>query len=229
MVLRGGAGIFYDPMIGYVSTAASSNPPQQNAFTIAGNNLSPGEKTNLFEDTAAANAGFVSGFTAGKTLAQIQATDPNFVPPGLTAFQKQMHFPEYQKWSLELQQGVGTQSVVSIGYFGHRGLHELVENHSANAYCNPAASMLPNGVSNPCFGFTSSLPLTMPDPRFGGVTEMTSAAASNYHGVVVSFRHRSSRWSQGLFQLNYSYSRTFDEVSNGGPTSRRSPPLWSSL
>jgi hypothetical protein len=34
--------------------------------------------------------------------------------------------------------------------------------------------------------------------------------------MVVSFQHRFSGWSQGLFQANYTYSHAFDEVSNGG-------------
>ena len=48
---------------------------------------------------------------------------------------------------------------------------------------------------------------------------MTSAAVSNYHGMVVSIRHRFSRWTPGLFQVNYTFSHTFDEVSNGGDIS----------
>jgi hypothetical protein len=34
--------------------------------------------------------------------------------------------------------------------------------------------------------------------------------------MVVSFRHRFSRWTQGQFQTNYTYGHAFDEVSNGG-------------
>ena len=56
----------------------------------------------------------------------------------------------------------------------------------------------------------------MPDPRFSEVTEYSSAAVSNYNGMVVSFRHQFSRWGNGLFQINYTYGHAFDEVSNGG-------------
>jgi hypothetical protein len=54
------------------------------------------------------------------------------------------------------------------------------------------------------------------DPRFGEVTEINANGVSNYGGMVVSFQHRFSGWSQGLFQANYTYSHAFDEVSNGG-------------
>jgi hypothetical protein len=33
--------------------------------------------------------------------------------------------------------------------------------------------------------------------------------------MVASFKHRMSRWSQGLLQVNYTYGHAFDEVSNG--------------
>ena len=54
------------------------------------------------------------------------------------------------------------------------------------------------------------------DSRFSEVTQITSGAVSNYNGMVVSFRHRLSRWTQGLFQVNYTYGHAFDEISNGG-------------
>jgi hypothetical protein len=34
--------------------------------------------------------------------------------------------------------------------------------------------------------------------------------------MVASFKHRMSRWSQGLLQLNYTYGHALDEVSNSG-------------
>jgi hypothetical protein len=41
-------------------------------------------------------------------------------------------------------------------------------------------------------------------------------AVSNYNGMVASFQHRFSRWTQGLFQANYTFGHAFEEVSNGG-------------
>jgi Carboxypeptidase regulatory-like domain len=209
-VIRGGFGIFYNPLQGYVTTRPSGNPPLLNSYTIGGDNLTPDEKTSLFKDAAASNAGFLDGFTAGKTLAQIQAADPNFFPPGIVVFQKRMHFPQYQKWSLEWQWALGTHTSVNIGYFGHHGIHELVENPSANAF---------GFGSLPAHLCTSPPVPPCADPRFSEVTVYISAAASNYNGIVVSFQHRFSRWSQGLFQANYTYGRAFDEVSNGGDAS----------
>jgi hypothetical protein len=209
-VISGGIGVFYDPLQGYVTTSPSSNPPLLNSYTIGGGNITPDEKTSLFKDATASNAGFVDGFAAGKALAQIQATDPNFATPGIVVFQKEMHFPQYQKWSLEWQQAFGAQTSLRIGYFGHHGIHELVENPSANAF---------GFGSLPAHLCTSPPVPPCADPRFSEVREMSSAALSNYNGIVVSFQHRFSRWSKGLFQANYTYGLAFDEVSNGGDVS----------
>jgi Carboxypeptidase regulatory-like domain len=214
-VVRGGIGIFYDPSPGSLFDF-SGNPPLLNSYTIVGDNLTPNETTNLFQDAKVSNAAFVNGFNTGQTLAKIQKADANFSPPAINVSARRMQSPQYQRWSLQLQQAFGAGTSVSLGYFGHHGIHELALNNSANAYCNPAVATLPNGGVNPCFGFASDLPLSVPDPRFSQVTEITSAAVSNYNGMVVSFQHRFTGWTQGMFQANYTYGHAFDEVSNGG-------------
>jgi hypothetical protein len=197
-VLRGGIGIFYDPIALGLTLGIASNPPLVNLFTASRNNLTPGEAESLFNDALASNDAFVKGFGAGDTLADFQAKVPGFSPPGLTVPGKRTHSPQYQRWSLELQQVLGSSTSFSVGYFGHHGIHELVPNTAANAW-----------------GF-GSLPASAPDPRFSQVTDLQTVAVSNYNGLVASFKHRMSRWSQGLLQLNYTYGHAFDEVSNAG-------------
>ncbi|HKU24648.1 MAG TPA: carboxypeptidase regulatory-like domain-containing protein, partial [Candidatus Sulfotelmatobacter sp.] len=215
ILIRGGIGLLYDPLPANLALTLSSNPPLLSSYTVFGDNLTPNESTSLFKDAAGSNTAFLNGFASGQTLAQIQATisgfyPPGFSPPAISAPEKRTHSPQYQRWSLELERAFGGGSSLSIGYFGHHGIHELVLNNSANAFCNPAAG---SAVSNPCFEFTSSLPLAVPDSRFSEVTSITSAAVSNYNGMVISFRHR---FSHGLLQANYTYGHAFDEVSNGG-------------
>jgi len=215
-VLRGGVGVFYDPVPGGIAISFSSNSPFVNSYTILSGNLAPKETNSLFTSAAKSNAAFVGGFAAGETLADFQKDVPNFAPPGLNVPNGRTRTPQYQRWSLELQQSFRADTSISIGYFGHHGIHELVQNNSANAYCNPAVATLPSGEANPCFGFFSDLPLSVPDERFSQVTEYSSAAVSNYNGMVVSFRHEFTRWGNGLFQINTTYGHAFDDVSNGG-------------
>lgn len=217
-VLRGGIGMFYDPVPGNLALTLSGNPPLLNSYTMFGDNLTPDEKTSLFKDAAGSNTAFLDGFATGQTLAQIQATieslyPPGFTPPAISVSERRIHPSQYQRWSLELERAFSRSTSVNVGYFGHHGIHELVVNNSANAYCNPTVMTLPSGATNPCFGFVSSLPVAVPDARFSEVTDIASIAVSNYNGIVTSFRHRSS---QGLLQANYTYGHAFDEVSNGG-------------
>ena len=205
-VLRGGIGVFYDS-VDSVSGNFGGNPPLVNNFMVAGDALSPGENNNLFSKVAASDAAFLNAFASGETLAQVQAVVPNFSPPGLTVAERHTHEPQYQRWSLQLQQVFGTRTSFSLGYFGHHGIHELVQNPNANAW---GFGSLPTGrCSDP-------IPDCAPDPRFGGVTEWDTKGISNYHGMVFSFQHRFSRLSQGLLQVNYTYGHALDEVSNGG-------------
>jgi hypothetical protein len=133
---------------------------------------------------------------------------PGFSPPAMTLPDKTTHSPQYQRWSMQLQQGFGgDRTSITIGYFGHHGIHELIQNANANAY---GFGSLPGGLC----GSPPVAPCA--DPRFGAVTEFITGAVSNYNGMVASFQHRFTRWSQGLFQVNYTYSHAFDEVSNGG-------------
>lgn len=205
-VLRGGIGVFYDS-VDAVASSLANNPPLVNSFTVTGDVLTPNENGSLFSKAATSNAAFANAFASGQTLAQIQATVPNFFPPGIVVADKRTHIPQYQRWSLQLQQGFGTSTSLSIGYFGHHGIHELVQNPSANAW---GFGSLPAGrCSDP-------IPDCSPDPRFSAVTGINTKTISNYHGMVISAEHRFRRWSQGLLQANYTYGHALDEVSNGG-------------
>jgi hypothetical protein len=205
-VLRGGIGIFYDSLPGFATFFIFTNPPLSNHFAVQKDNIAPNETTSLFKDAANSNSEFLSGFAAGESFSEI-AKVSGFSPPALGSPDRVLKSPQYQKWSLEVQQAFGSATSMSVGYFGNHGLHELILNQSANAFG---------------FGTLPPVECTSPpvppcaDPRFGGVTQLTTAGVSNYNGMVVSFQHRFTGWSQGIFQANYTYGHSIDEVSNGG-------------
>jgi hypothetical protein len=206
-VLRGGVGIFYDPVPGSLGGGLVYNPPSISTLNITGYNLAPGETNSLSQNSSVFNAAFLKGFATGQTLAQIEAANPQFVPPGFQNPANIIHSPQYQRWSLQAQQGFGASTSLTIGYFGHHGIHELAQNPNANAFgfgAFPRAKCSSQPVS-PCY-----------DPRFGPVTEIETNAVSNYNGMVVSFEQRFTRAGSGLLQANYTYGHALDEVSNGG-------------
>lgn len=207
MVLRGGAGVFYDSLPGVLADLLSLNPPLRNQFSLINNNIAPEETNSLFRDAAASNAAFLNAFSSGETLSQIKSEVSGFSPPAFVNPGRRILSPQYQKWSLELQQVFGAKTSVAIGYFGNHGIHELIQNMSANAY---GFGSLPAGQC------TSPPVPSCSDPRFGIVNSMTSVGVSNYHGVVTAFKHRFAGRSGGFLQANYTYGRAFDEGSNGG-------------
>jgi hypothetical protein len=207
-VIRGGIGIFYDPLPGSTGTAIDNNTPFFNFFSVSGYNLAPGETNSLSQNAKNSYEAFLKGFSTGQSLAQIQAADPNFTPPFFQTPANTMHSPQYQKWSLQAQQSFGASTSLTIGYFGNHGIHELVQNPNANAF---GFGSFPKSVC------TTSPPIPpCADPRFGQVTKWDTDAVSDYNGMVVSFEERFTRWGSGLFQANYTYSHGLDEVSNGG-------------
>ena len=206
-VLRGGAGIFYDPFQEAIAEEFWLNPPNYNSFSAFGDNLSPGETSNLFNDTLNSNDTFMQAYKTGETLAQLRHDIPNFASLALQSSERKMHRPQYQRWNLEWQQGIAGKTSVSLGYFGHHGIHELVSNPNANAYGfgSLPAAQCSNPPVPPCS-----------DPRFGEVDEWASRAISNYNGVVASFRREFQGWGDGLIQVNYTFGHGLDEVSNNG-------------
>jgi outer membrane receptor protein involved in Fe transport len=196
-VIRGGFGIFGDVFPAIVVNNFSSNPPLLNAFTIADNNLAPTESSNLFSVAATSNQSFLNGFAAGQTLAQIQAVDPAFAPPSLTASDAQTKVPTYEKWSLEVEQGFGQHTKLTLSYVGNHGYHEAVQNAAVNAFAT---------------GFVG-LPAAAPDLRFGPVNWITSAGNSSYNGLTISMREQLSTFQ---VQFNYTYSHSIDTISNAG-------------
>jgi hypothetical protein len=207
-VLRGGVGFFYDSVPGGLASSLWSNPPSYNDYNVSGFNLAPLENNSLNLIAANSYRALANGFTPGWSIRQIENSDPTpFIPPNFQNPANRMRSAQYQKWSLQAQQGFGVSASLTVGYFGHHGIHELVQNPNANAF---GFGPYPSAVC--------SIPYVPPcaDPRFGGVTELQTNAISNYNGMVVSLEQRFARWGSGVYQFNYTFGHALDEVSNGG-------------
>jgi hypothetical protein len=210
-VLRGGIGLFMDTFPGQIADSLSSNTPVLNSFVenIFGN-LSPQQVANggnIFSAAAASNAALNSGFASGGTLAsitaEVAAAGAAFAPPGFNNVTS-IRAPEYWEWNFEVQHAIGRNTSLIVNYVGNHGYHETAFANNQNAYC--PTSTCPNGFIG--------LPTTQPDQRFGTVTQIETAAVSNYNGLTLTAQHR---FSQGLqLQANYTWSHALDEISNGG-------------
>jgi hypothetical protein len=153
----------------------------------------------------AANQAFTSGFSQGQlSCAAAQANPSNCLPPvAITAMPDgKLHAPYFMEWSLGLEHQLGSTGSIRAQYAGTRAVNQ------------PYLTQV-NGYQTVCDGCFAPFPYGQaPDPRFGTVTQFSTGANSHYHGLQVTAM---KRFGNGLMgQLNYTWSRCMDTVSNGG-------------
>src|SRR6266481_1485836 len=217
-VVRGGIGLFYDGFQTSAVNALAQNSPLSNRFTVRQNlNWVPGETVcaaascvpgfDQFRATQAFNTAFNAGFAQNFTVQQIVNSLPAglrsaFVAPAYAGTDGFTNVPQYQKWSLEVQQSLWKDGVLSVEYVGNHGIHEAIQNGQYNAF---------NGFStggNLLGGrdFTTYAPAT-PDARYRLANLVQTRAVSNYHGMTASFNQR---LGDGQFRFNYTWSHASD-------------------
>jgi hypothetical protein len=203
LVVRGGAGIFFDGLPGNIVESIVKNSPVKNTFKPSGDNLAQGESSNLFNDAAALNTAFSNSIVNGGTVASIKASlptslQPFFSPPGLYGPQDNFKIYQIYKWNLEVQKSFSKgRTTLSVNYLGNRGIHKPYTNAGLNAYSTTIAG----------------LPSTAPDPRFGQVNYIASEGMSNYNGVITTFTQHFRGGS--LFTAGYTYGKSMDSTTTG--------------
>ena len=240
-VLRTGFGIFSDILPGSIADVVGVNPPYVKTFQggllgTVGKPESAGcdplfgctaiapsepgfEVTNSAVDaTVAANQTFSSGFAAGPAFLRIlppgsaPASSATCLPPiAITAVPSgELHAPYFMEWSLGLEHEFGTTGSLKAQYVGTRAVNQ------------PYLTQV-NGYQTVCPGCFAPFPYVNPadpqrigaiDPRFGAVTQFSTGANSHYDGLQLTAMKRIGHGLMG--QINYTWSRCMDEVSNGG-------------
>jgi hypothetical protein len=217
LVIRGGGGIFTQLYPGLIGDSFIRNVPNYTSFTVTGASgdaplaLGPqGVPGNVRTLATASNTAFQQQFSSGGTLASLTAAVPGFTLPNLNTVVGNNDIGRVSEWNLEVQKSFGASTVVAVNYVGNHGQNIFVRNPWLNTYCNPARTTV-CGVAGTEFG---ALPTIAPDQRFASVLEIQSNGISNYHALSASISRRMSHGFSGT--LNYNYSHSLDDVSNGG-------------
>jgi hypothetical protein len=173
--------------------------------TVGGLAIAPDVANSAVDATAAANQAFGSGFAEGElSCASPQANPAACLPRvAMTAVPSGMlHAPYFMEWSLGIEEQLGSTGSVRGQYVGTRAVNQ------------PYMTQV-NGYQTVCEGCFAPYPYEQPaDSRFGGVTQFATGANSHYSGLQLTAMKRLSHGLQG--QINYTFSRCMDEVSNGG-------------
>jgi hypothetical protein len=210
-VLRAGFGVFSDILPGTVADVVGVNPPYVKTFqggllgTAGGTAIGPGVANSAVDATVAANQAFTSGFAQGQlSCASAQANLATCLPPvAMTAIPNgELHAPYFMEWSLGLEHQLGSTGSIHAQYVGTRAVNQ------------PYLTQV-NGYQSVCAGCFAPFPYAQSsDPRFGAVTQFSTGANSHYDGLQMTAM---KRFGSGLMgQINYTWSRCMDTVSNGG-------------
>jgi Carboxypeptidase regulatory-like domain len=210
-VLRSGFGIFSDILPGSVADLVGVNPPYVQTFqggllgTVGGLAIPPGVPDSAVDATVAATQRFAAGFPTGQlSCASPLANASTCLPPvAITAVPNgTLHAPYFMEWSLGVEHQFGTTASVQAQYVGTRAVNQ------------PYLTQV-NGYQKVCLGCFAPFPYLQPtDARFGAVTQLSTGENSHYNGLQLSAMKRFSHGLQG--QINYTWSRCLDTVSNGG-------------
>jgi len=210
-VLRTGFGLFSDILPGSVADAIGVNPPYVRAFqggllgAVGGTAISPGVPGSAVDATVAADQEFGAGFSRGElSCASPLANSSECLPPvAITAVPNgKLHAPYFMEWSLGIERQFGNTASVKAQYVGTRAVNQPYETQV-------------NGYQTVCPGCFTPFPYSQPiDPRFGAVTQLSTGANSHYDGLQLTAMKRMGHSLQG--QVNYTFSKCMDEVSNGG-------------
>jgi len=210
-VLRAGFGIFSDILPGTVADLIGTNPPYDKTFqggvlgTVGGAAIAPGVPNSAVDATVAANQTFTAGFPQGQlSCASAQSSPASCLPPvAITAVPDgKLHAPYFMEWSLGVEHQFGTTASFQAQYVGTRAV-------------NQPYSTEVNGYQTVCQGcFAPFAYLQSTDPRFAAVTQFSTGANSHYNGLQLTAIKRLGHGLQG--QVNYTFSRCMDTVSNGG-------------
>jgi hypothetical protein len=210
-VLRAGFGIFSDILPGTLADVVGVNPPYVKTFqggllgTVGGTAIAPGVPNSVIDATVVASQTFSSGFPQGQlSCASAEANPATCLPPvAITAVPDgKLHAPYFMEWSLGLEHQLGTTGSIRAQYVGTRAVNQpyLTQVNGYQSVCAGCFAPFPYGQST--------------DRRFGAVTQFSTGANSHYNGLQMTAMKRFGIGFMG--QLNYTWSRCMDTVSNGG-------------
>ncbi|MGH9657634.1 MAG: hypothetical protein ACRD96_03760, partial [Bryobacteraceae bacterium] len=216
-VVRGGYGIFYEP-IGVVYSHVNQTGFSRNTELVPSVDNGQNFIANL---TNPFPGGFLSPLGAAGGLSTNLGQGVSFFNPGLLN-------PYMQRWQLAVQRGLGGRAVVEVSYVGNRGTRQRVGrdlDSLSNQYLSRSPvrdqatiDSLNAAVPNPFYPLlprtnlagttTSRAQLLRPFPHFTGVSLDTNQGYSWYHSMQVRFERR---FSAGLSStLSYTWSKLME-------------------
>lgn len=179
LVVRGSAGLYYDR----VPLRALAN-----ALLSAGNTT---DLANLRQIGLSLSPGQAGAPVFPNIL---PAPVPSVTLVNLSTMQRNMQNAHSRQASVEIEQQVGRQATVSVGYSYLRG-QDLIMAINQNV-----PSCVPSGGNNGCRPITD----------YANNSQYSAAGESSYHGLLVSFAQQPSRL--GYYRVSYTLAKSMNNV-----------------
>jgi len=116
-------------------------------------------------------------------------------PTTILTIENGMRPPYAQNWNLTMEQSLGRDMAVEVGYSGSKGTH-LARAYNLNQPYG-RSPQLPNGITS--------------FPQWGTITYYGFGFDSSYHAGSVTLRRRFVR--NFFYRVNYTYSKSIDDGS----------------
>ncbi|HEX8367780.1 MAG TPA: TonB-dependent receptor [Pyrinomonadaceae bacterium] len=207
--IRTGYGIYHEQVLsGNLLSVIGLNPPYQQTCTVTGINID-------------------NPVPGGNCTVAAAATAPN-----IRAIQSDWKTPYTQHWSLDVQQQLTKQTIITIGYYGSRGvnligafeLNELQPGQALNSLCAVGASTTPTvACQTPGVAILNGTPTNMLDQLrpyrgYRSINVIQTRYNSDYHSLQFGGQHRFG----GSSQLNVAY--TWSKNLTDNQTDRSTAP-----
>jgi len=152
-------------------------------------------------------------------------------PASIRAIQPDFKTPYMQQWSLDLQHQFGSNTVVSVGYYGSKGTHlngnteynDLPPGFAINSQCASGTAALqdPGVATVPCMVAGTALTATptifdqiRPFRGYRSINVLETRYNSNYHSLQAFMQHRFSGASQVNVAYTWSKNLTDNQTSS---------------
>ena len=178
-VVRGSGGLFYDR----VPLRALAN-----AILSAGNTT---DLANLQQNSVSLSPAQAA---APKFPNILSAAVSSVTLTNFTTMNRNMQNAYSRQASVEVEQQLGGNTTVSVGYQYMRGVNLIIQVNQNVPSCMAA------GTNNGC----------RPDPNYANNSQYSPAASSSYHGLHLSFLQRPARW--GYYRVSYTLSKAMANV-----------------
>lgn len=207
-VLRGGYGIYFDRLSAGMSESLVAQPPYSTFQFIAG----------AQNGLASLDAPFTPLLPS---LSSYPIFTPRFSGGGSTVvgLSTRVQDPYTEEYNLNLQAGLGWNTLAEVGYVGTRSLHVAGSVEFNQAILASPENPINGETTNTVNNVIQRVPYAGIAP---GSLVSDTAFVANYNALQASFTKRLSRGLQ--FLGSYTWSRTLDETS--GSSGNQVFELW---